>query len=309
MSTDAGVEKSPEVRLAWARYWARSIDILLYSLVIVIPVVLVARDIALASPVLLNLLLIPLALVLDAVVIGAFGTSVGKHIAGVKVQGAGGGPPGVLAGIHRNLRIYLALGFGLPVIGQVLLLLEYFNLRRSGATSWDRIAGTRVVSVGATAIRTAFAGFVFFALGAVLAVGAVFDRPHTDAVSATPRPAETAARGPATPPQTPAATPRRQLERDLSAVRSRLPIRIDDDLTLYGVEVGAAVLNYLYETTSDPAGFRATREATRVRMLHDYCGSSAVAATDLTTRYIFYFGETRLGDFLFRSADCTAVLV
>jgi len=97
-------------------------------------------------------------------VIGVFGSSIGKFIAGVKVVGGSGASPGVSTCIRRNASIYLVFGCGVPIVALPLLIYELMDLRRSGSTWWDRSAGTRVVSTGSTPIRTINTALVYVAL-------------------------------------------------------------------------------------------------------------------------------------------------
>jgi len=164
MSAKESKPRSAESYLAWARLWARYIDLSLYVFLIGISVVLFVRDFATLNQAAMVLLLLPPALVVDAVVIGRFGTSIGKLIAGVRVVGATGESPGFGASVRRNVGVYFAFGVGVGFIAPITLIVAYFGLRRTGSTWWDRGAGTQVVSAGSTPLRTINAALVYVAL-------------------------------------------------------------------------------------------------------------------------------------------------
>ncbi len=164
MSSGESKPRSAESRLAWARLWARYIDLTLYAFLIAIAAGLLIPGIATWNRSVVGLALFPPALLVDAVVIGVFGTSIGKFIAGVKVVSGSGTSPDVPTCIRRSLNIYLVFGCGIPIVALPLLIYEYLDLRRSGSTWWDRSAGTRVESAGSTPVRTINAALVYVAL-------------------------------------------------------------------------------------------------------------------------------------------------
>ena len=73
---------------------------------------------------------------------GLVGITLGKWVAGLRVEGLGGGKPGLVKGLLRNL---LRMIDGLPVFGilGIVLILTSADRARVG----DRVAGTRVIRV------------------------------------------------------------------------------------------------------------------------------------------------------------------
>jgi uncharacterized RDD family membrane protein YckC len=73
---------------------------------------------------------------------GLIGVTLGKWIAGLRVERAGGGKPGLIKGFLRNV---LRIVDGLPVFSILGIVLILTSVER--ARFGDRIAGTRVIQV------------------------------------------------------------------------------------------------------------------------------------------------------------------
>ena len=90
MSLDEPKPRSAESRLAWARLWARYIDLSLYTVPVAVLTDLLIPGMASANAAVFAVVTFPPVLLIDAVVIGTFGTSIGKFIAGVIYRVDGG---------------------------------------------------------------------------------------------------------------------------------------------------------------------------------------------------------------------------
>jgi uncharacterized RDD family membrane protein YckC len=140
----------------WRRYFARSLDMTLFGLVMM---ALLGAVIALVSaeavepfvalldgmfgryligPVLIVTLSVPLI----ALSIGLTGGTPGKWLFGVRVASDRGRPIGVAAAFVREVRAVLfGLGLGLPIISLILAWQAQEQLTEQGATNWDEEGG------------------------------------------------------------------------------------------------------------------------------------------------------------------------
>lgn len=76
---------------------------------------------------------------LEALLIGTTGTTLGKWVFGIRITDTSGHPIGLLNACRREVQVLLrGLGFGIPLISFITMVLEYRKLRMDGATSWDK---------------------------------------------------------------------------------------------------------------------------------------------------------------------------
>lgn len=121
-----------------------------------------------AAP-LLGVILVPLALVFEAVVFGLFGSTPGKFLFGVRVTLQDGGRPTFIQYLGRMARMYLSgLGLGIPFVTLITMGLQYANLNKGRAASYDH-ERFLVHERGAGMLRTGLATLAFAGLVAGLA--------------------------------------------------------------------------------------------------------------------------------------------
>lgn len=167
MSVDhgvAGVAEAPEAPLApphrwtdtephpWRRYFARSVDLAIVSLIglwlLVFLVALLAPPAhaqtadtpnASGGEFVLAVMALLLSIPVNSLTIGVSGGSVGKWIFGVKVLRPDGRPIGVWAALVRELKVLL-FGYGLliPLVNLGTMIWSFMYLADKGHTQWDR---------------------------------------------------------------------------------------------------------------------------------------------------------------------------
>ncbi len=135
----------------WRRYGARMIDTTVHGFLCFLSVAVAWYIIAPESAdwffarmdtpagALLDLILTTFfAAVVGSFVVGATGSSLGKVIFGVRVVDYNFRPIGVGKGLAREFRVWgLGLGFGIPLVSLITLILAYQSLKKDGATPWD----------------------------------------------------------------------------------------------------------------------------------------------------------------------------
>jgi uncharacterized RDD family membrane protein YckC len=160
-------ERAPDVTQArpWVRFWARSLDGLLYSFVVLVVVLPALRPHLTASASLVGwwpVLGIPVGMVcLQAAMLSLFGTTPGKLLLGTSVRTMTGEKLGFGEALSRECGVLVrgqALGLGL--FSALALLLSYRRLSRDGTTSWDEFGGfvVRHERIGAGRAMLAFLG-------------------------------------------------------------------------------------------------------------------------------------------------------
>jgi uncharacterized RDD family membrane protein YckC len=173
MSGYAGVHADGETSLAraWPRFWARQIDIILYSFVggllfaLAFPASVNAIVEWPAGELLLGILLLPFALVLDAAVLALAGGSIGKLLAGIRFQTVDGGRPSLETALRRNLILWTrGLWLGLPLLVLIGYSKAYGDVQADGRTAWDEATGTVMADGSGNELRTLLVGAVAIGL-------------------------------------------------------------------------------------------------------------------------------------------------
>jgi RDD family len=164
---------------AWRRLFARSIDLG----VTVLPVgFLIGFVVALTSPAwniwiqdptnssLFGLLIIPIAFLVDAVIVGLCGNSIGKALLGVHIRDVTDKPLPFGSHLRRNFSVWV-YGFGLciPLIAIFTMVSQARALRMNGTTGYDkgryRVHGVKLSpmrSIGATAVMVLLMSVVVY---------------------------------------------------------------------------------------------------------------------------------------------------
>lgn len=135
----------------WRRYFARMIDTTTYAAggFFVTGIVLATTDTplyysfldllsGLKGSLVSAFLGLIYAMLGGALVIGLTSGSFGKWMMGVRVVDAGHKPIGVLCALRREILVWVkGLGFGIPIVTIVTLVMAYRRLDGNAITSWD----------------------------------------------------------------------------------------------------------------------------------------------------------------------------
>ncbi|TDK24379.1 RDD family protein [Luteimonas aestuarii] len=158
------VQADPDVR-AWPRYFARMIDIFVFSFaliaIVVLYIELVHADVALVDRLLgvfegvggtvLSNVVSPVMAIVPVALLLACGQTPGKWLFGIRVRDREGRRIGFLAALRREAMIYVrGLGLGLPLVTLYTLATSFGDLKNEGTTHWDRALGLQVSHAPAT---------------------------------------------------------------------------------------------------------------------------------------------------------------
>jgi hypothetical protein len=166
---------APDATLArpWPRYWSRMLDVTLGAYV-------VGLALGIAFPglmrwttaqgrlgdILLTLVTFPIVMVADALVLALFGNTLGRLIAGVRVETIDFARPSLLVCLSRNMFVYVyGLGLGIGLVGLITALNGYTTVNNGALVRWDNDTRTRVYDRGSNIWRTCLVGALYLALG------------------------------------------------------------------------------------------------------------------------------------------------
>ena len=130
------------------RFWARWLDLTLYSGIWWIGMWAARQDIeaALLNPWVMFLQYVPW-FAIEPLLLHYFGTTPGKWLLGLEVVNLDGSRLDLPAAIRRSLRVmFTGVGFGWPFLAVFCQALSLFTAKRLGTTLWDHTGGHRVTA-------------------------------------------------------------------------------------------------------------------------------------------------------------------
>ncbi len=137
----------PQTSAYMRRFWARWLDMSLYSSFWWLGMWVVGQDIkgVLLSPWLIFFHFVPWFLV-EAMLLHYFGTTLGKWLLGLSVTCQDGSRLDLSAATWRSLRVMITgVGFGWGLLAIFCQALSLLSAKRLGATFWDHIGRHRVI--------------------------------------------------------------------------------------------------------------------------------------------------------------------
>lgn len=146
------------------RFWARWIDLNLFSMAWWLLMVVAGRDITatLMNPWVMLMHYVPW-FVLETFLIHRFGRTPGKWLLGLRVVNNDGSLLSLGEATHRSSRVlFLGIGFGWDIVCLICQIMCFFTARRLGKPLWDHAGGHRVIVTPMKPIRVVSYVFVFF---------------------------------------------------------------------------------------------------------------------------------------------------
>lgn len=173
-----------ELARPWPRYWARSLDLILWGLLLALVGGALAPQLLdigaglgeRASDQILAIIVLPFAMAADALTFALFGNTPGKWLAGLAVRDPAGGRLARLSYLKRNAGVYVnGLGLGVGIVALFTAHRQYARVKSGALTSWDQWQDSRVVRVRGGTWRTFLtAGLYLALLGAGIGAGIYF---------------------------------------------------------------------------------------------------------------------------------------
>ncbi|NOV04837.1 RDD family protein [Paenibacillus planticolens] len=126
----------------WARYWARSFDMLILGFLFGILMFFIPMDFMSTGfgSIILGIAVLIVSIPYEAVLLKLWGTTVGKWIFGIKIRNLEGQRLSFSKALRRSLLVWWrGQGAGLPIISMIFNLSGYQQLKHNlGTTTWDR---------------------------------------------------------------------------------------------------------------------------------------------------------------------------
>jgi uncharacterized RDD family membrane protein YckC len=150
----------------WRRFWARWLDVILGAFVIGLVITALRPSLYdglfAQHQTLFGLLLLPFALLADALVYTAFGNTPGKAIAGIQVVADRTGERLTFLNYsRRNFELYVfGLGLGVPLFNLFLLIANYRRATRGEWSPWDVSAESQVIARSTGPVRSWITGVI-----------------------------------------------------------------------------------------------------------------------------------------------------
>jgi len=160
----------------WIRYFARMVDLFLFSFMVGIILALYAPSMADLPNSLLTVAILFVWIFQESVLLANCGTTPGKWFFKIKVRNSRGQKLTFSEALNRSFGIWIkGMGAGVPLLNLITLLSSRNKLKRDGITTWDEDGGFVVTHGKIGALRSAviailLLGFVFLgSLGNALA--------------------------------------------------------------------------------------------------------------------------------------------
>lgn len=161
----------PQIR-PWVRYWARSIDMLLFGFLSGIIIGAVSDSFMDINDVLFGVLITFGYVFVEPVMLAAWGTTPGKALFKVYLNRAEDSSITYQSALRRSFNVWLrGLGMGIPVVALVTQINAYKKLTSEGITSWDRDCGYSVTHGRIGPVRIAAAVLLMIVFAMLMAAG------------------------------------------------------------------------------------------------------------------------------------------
>jgi|GEM_PF-702717 len=157
----------------WRRFFARMLDVTVFGLIGwgFVGYLWYSFDPLAADsffnhvhPIADSMMTVALGCLVSGVFLGFVGTTPGKSIFGIRVRDCNQNRLGVSRALARDFTVFAkGLGFGIPGVSFITMIVSYFMLRRHGEMSWDQ--GRYAVSYrknGALQIVLSFSGLILY---------------------------------------------------------------------------------------------------------------------------------------------------
>lgn len=129
----------------WVRYWARLVDIFLFSLLSGFVLAIVYEPALDIPEILLGMMLAVPYLFVEPAMLAEWGTTPGKALLRVRVRKVTGEKLSYSEGLNRILKVWFrGQGLGIPLVNLVTNLTAYNRLKDNSITSWDKEGDLKV---------------------------------------------------------------------------------------------------------------------------------------------------------------------
>ncbi|WP_042460365.1 RDD family protein [Neobacillus dielmonensis] len=131
----------------FVRFLARLFDLSVFSLIFIALTAIISPKLIFESSHLFMIMaILILYIIAEAFILSIFGNTLGKTLLHTKVKTVDGRPINFFTALKRSLYVNTAgLGLGVPILNVICSLFSYFDLKKHGASQWDKQFGTVVL--------------------------------------------------------------------------------------------------------------------------------------------------------------------
>jgi uncharacterized RDD family membrane protein YckC len=161
----------------WVRYWARSVDYALFSLLCGLALSILPVEIE--SDAFLNLIGVSILffwIFFEALFLSTWGTTPGKWLLRITVRNWKGYKLNFAEALLRSFYVWLiGIGTGIiPIISLITQIVSYYKLTNHGITTWDEKGNFIVYHEKIGLFRTLVAAFFLIIFFIIVIIGAIF---------------------------------------------------------------------------------------------------------------------------------------
>jgi hypothetical protein len=158
--TPSGPQTKP-----WVRFWARTIDGILFVLLAGIALALIYPAALKMNDALLSIIILFAYVFVEPCMLSSWGTTPGKALLNIRLRKSNGTKPNFSEALSRAFNVWIrGLGLGIPIVALFTQINAYKRLTKDGMTSWDKDGGFKINHklIGAGRVIAAIAIFVGF---------------------------------------------------------------------------------------------------------------------------------------------------
>jgi len=146
----------------WVRYWARYLDIMIFSFVFGIFLAIFIPSVLEKSNIILTMLALFAWVFVESMFLSSWGSTPGKWLLRINLKDVNGNKPTFSAALNRSFTVWFkGLGFGIPIVTFVTLIISYNTLNNNGITSWDKDGHFTITHKKIGIIRAIIAVIIF----------------------------------------------------------------------------------------------------------------------------------------------------
>jgi len=132
----------------WVRYFARIVDVFLFSILVGFMLGIFTPSVLDIPSVLLGMVILFVWIFQESILLANCGTTLGKWLFKIKVRNSNGQKLTFSEALNRSFSVWLkGMGAGVPILSLITLLTSHSKLKRDAITAWDE-EGSFVVTHG-----------------------------------------------------------------------------------------------------------------------------------------------------------------
>ncbi len=139
----------------WVRYFARIVDVFLFSILVGFMLGMFAPSVLVIPSALLGMIILFVWIFQESILLTNCGTTLGKWLFKIKVRNSNGQKLTFSEALNRSFSVWIkGMGAGVPILSLITLLTSRSKLKRDAITAWDEEGGFVVTHGKIGALRS-----------------------------------------------------------------------------------------------------------------------------------------------------------